>query len=262
MAEAIAVSLSAPGPEHPLSLTGSLTLNGEPVSVEIGIDRLGKAMAGERFDLQASLASSMIDVSWRGAVQSAPLPGLDGAFALDIASVATLASWLGQPLPDDQPDPGPLKIDAKLVAEGRTVALIEAVIAGDGLQATAHGSIEIGEITRVAFRLEGDRLDIDRYLPLPKPHGGEPRGMAMAAEDPLAGLSEIPFDLAALAALDIDVAIKLNAVAAMGYQAGPIAIAVQSRDAVLAHVRQLWGYDIHLEGIDLESGEVVFEAKA
>jgi len=39
-------------------------------------------------------------------------------------------------------------------------------------------------------------------------------------------------------------------------------LAEQSRDAVLAHVRHLWGYDVHLEGIDLESGEVIFEAEA
>ena len=39
-------------------------------------------------------------------------------------------------------------------------------------------------------------------------------------------------------------------------------LAEQSRDDVLTYVRRLWGYDVHLEGVDLESGDTIFDAKA
>ena len=43
--------------------------------------------------------------------------------------------WLQQPLPDDQPDPGPLNVSAVFKTEGEKVVLEEALISGDALDA-------------------------------------------------------------------------------------------------------------------------------
>ncbi len=40
-----------------------------------------------------------------------------------------------------------------------------------------------------------------------------------------------------------------------------ITLAERSRNEVLAHVRQLWGYDVRLEGVDAETGDQVYVAQ-
>ncbi len=44
------------------------------------------------------------------------------------------------------------------------------------------------------------------------------------------------------------------------YTVTGIPLAEKSRDEVLAHVRRLWGYDVRLDGVDAESGEIRYEA--
>ena len=41
-----------------------------------------------------------------------------------------------------------------------------------------------------------------------------------------------------------------------------ITLSERSRNEVLGHIRQLWGYDVRLEGIEDESGEILYAAKA
>lgn len=253
-AAAISISVTAPGADQAATVKGGMTLNGEALTLDVGVTPLGAAMAGGRFDLTTALASSLVSLDWQGAIQPGPVPGADGTLALDIASVGTLAAWLGQPLPADQPDPGPLKLDAKLVAEGNTVALTEATIAGDGLSATAHGSLETGDVTKVSLRLEGDRLDIDRYLPPPVPApAGQPAATdaeAAAPADPFAALPDEPFQLAALQAIEADIGIKLGGLGAMGYELGPLDIALRTRDgAQVLEISELGLYGGNVSGI-------------
>ena len=184
VAEALNIELTAPAPESPLNLKGSVTLNGEPVTIDVLADSFGQALAQERFSLVASVSSALVSAGYDGAVEQSPVPGLDGSMSVDIGSVGALASWLGQPLPEGQPDPGPFKLDATLVADGSAVTLTEAKIVGDGLDATASGSFEqAGGTTKVVFNLEGGRIDVDRYLPPPAPATAEP---AAAPPEPAA----------------------------------------------------------------------------
>ena len=239
--EAKDVTLSAANtaPEAPSTFQGRMTLNDEPVALDLSIDTLGKLTRSEQAKVALALNTKHAIAKFDGTAQQRPVPGLNGVFDLDIPSVGRLAAWLKQPLA--QADPGPIKIHAAFVAEGSKSTLQEATIAGTGLNAKASGSIDAsGATTRVTAVVESGVLDVDRYLP-PQARlatSGQPltkasAGLPAAPQAGLAGLSDRPFDLAALRKLDADIKVSIAGIKAMGYEIGRIAFAAAAKGGVL-----------------------------
>lgn len=169
------LSLDLPGLAQPPSLTGEVVYNKRKVALQVGLDPLDRVLSGEDFALLASVESELVKLDYDGSVQQQPLPGLDGRLTFASSSLGQLAAWLGQPLPDGQPDPGPLEIDAKLTADGDKAALESASVTGKAVSATASGSYDgSGEILRFDGKLDVAKLDLNAYLP--------PPGEAQAAE--------------------------------------------------------------------------------
>ena len=130
------------------------------------------------------------------------MPGLDGTFDLDVPSVGKLAAWLGQPLDESQPDPGPLNVHAVLAADGDKVALNEATIKGKALMVNAKGSFDgSGAVAQFAADVVIELADLNAYLP-PEEEGGEAAEAAEAEAAPAGekaeGWSEEPIDFSAL----------------------------------------------------------------
>jgi len=239
------LAVDLPGQAKSPSLKGSLVYNREKVKLDVIVDPLDKVLGGETFALKADVASSKVALGYDGAVQQQPLPGLDGGFHLDVPSVGSLAAWLGQPLPEDQPDPGPLNVTAVLQAAGEKITLQQATIEGDKLKARVSGNVEVGkEVTKVALDVSGGFLDIDRYLPAPaaanKKSGAgtatkkaKSAGNGPAAGNILASLPDDPIDLKAFKALDADIKVALDGVKAGGVEVAPIQAVVAAKDGVL-----------------------------
>ncbi len=226
------VALDLPGLESPPTLTASVVYNKERVAVDVTLDPIKTVLAGERFALKVAVASNLVNVRYDGAVQQAPVPGLDGTFDLDIASVGELAAWLGQPLDAAQPDPGPLKVHAKLSADGPKVVIEEATITGTELDAKASGSFDgSGEIAKVVLKIESGVLDIDRYLP-PPTEAAEPAPQTADA-DPLAALPTEPFDLAPLRQTEAEVTVAIGGIKAMGFEVGRVALTTTLKGGLL-----------------------------
>ncbi|MFB3093149.1 MAG: AsmA-like C-terminal region-containing protein, partial [Dehalococcoidia bacterium] len=131
-----------------------------------------------------------------GLVQQHPLPGLDGALSLEVASVGELAAWLGQPLPAGQPDPGPLNMQVSLAADGAKLAIKSATINGKAAEATASGSFDgTGEIAKFDGKVHVAHLDLNAYLPPPSEEEAAPAGDKAQAPQ---GWSEEPIDFSPL----------------------------------------------------------------
>ncbi|MCZ6524251.1 MAG: AsmA family protein, partial [Alphaproteobacteria bacterium] len=213
------------------------TVNDEPVIADLSIDSPAKVLARERFAVTAALRSERLSAGLEGVVQQAPVPGFDGALSLDIDSVGELMAWLEQPLDPSQPDPGRLRVRARLAAEGARVALEEATIEGEALEARARGSFDgSGEIAVVTLEVESGVLDIERYLPPPVDEA--PAAAAAAADDgpvanPLAALSDQPLDLSALRQTKADVKINIGGVKAAGFEIGRVALTLALDGGVL-----------------------------
>jgi AsmA protein len=234
----LSLKLALAGLGSPFTLTGRLTLNDEPVALDVSLDSPKAMLGGERAKVALVLASKHINASYDGAVQQQPIPGLDGALDLDVPSVGALAAWLGQPLDEAQPDPGPLEVHAALTADGPKVVLKEAIIKGKALDVRASGSFDgSGDIAKVVVNIESGVLDIDRYLP---PPSGEAKPAAEQAERPagpedmLAMLPTEPFDLSPLRQTEANVNVAIGGIKAMGFEVGRIAFATTLKNGVLA----------------------------
>ena len=243
---ALTLAVDLPGLEDAPSLKADMVYNAEPVAVAVDLAPLRQVLSGDPFDLAATVGAKHLDLSYAGKVQQQPVPGLDGQFDLDIASVGQLAAWLGQPLDDAQPDPGPLKVSALFKADGGKVALERAEITGDGLAATANGSFDAsGDITKIALNVESGVLDIDRYLPPPAEAAAAqeaPTHQRMHGDpgDMLAGLPDEPIDLTPLRQTEADINVTLGGVKAAGFEFGRLALATVLQGGVLdAELREL-----------------------
>ncbi|MDH3474953.1 MAG: AsmA family protein, partial [Rhodospirillales bacterium] len=240
-AKDIGVTLGLAGLNSPFTMAGKLNLNGEDVTLDLSLDTPGGLLGGERALAKAALAAPRISAAYDGGLQQKPVPGLDGTFGLDIPSVGQLAAWLGRPLDPAQPDPGPLKVQARFSGDGAKVALEEATIKGDALDAKASGSFDgSGEIMKLALKVESGVLDIDRYLP---PPSEAPRATKARADGdrpkqrpghPLEALPDEPIDLSPLRQAEADVAIDIGGIKAVGFEVGHIAFTTTLKGGVLA----------------------------
>ena len=231
--------LDLPGLDASPKLDASAIFNGQKVTVAVATAPLGEVMGGDPFNLDAKVDSKLVTAGYAGTVQQQPVPGLDGQFDLNVGSVGQLMTWVGQPLPKDQPDPGPLTVAARFKSDGAKATLEEAKISGDGLDATATGSVDAsGDVKKIAMVIEGGVLDVDRYLPPPKPamEAEAPADTAPPAspQDLLAGLPDEPIDLSALKGNEADIKVNLGGVKAMGYELGKVALNLLLQDGKLA----------------------------
>ncbi|MCZ6847222.1 MAG: AsmA family protein, partial [Alphaproteobacteria bacterium] len=240
-AKGIALKVALADLGSPLSLTGRLTLNDEPVTLDLSVKTPRDLLSGKSAAIQTALVTKHLTIGFDAKIQQQPVPGLDGAFKLDIASVGKLAAWLGQPLDKALPDPGPLKVRATFKGDGAKVALKQATIEGKGLKAQATGSFDgTGKIAKVVLNVESGVLDIDRYLPPARGKRGQkeitagpPKGQKKAA-DMLAALSEEPLDWSALRQTDADVRIAIGGIKVAGFVIGRVAFTTRLTKGVLA----------------------------
>ncbi len=202
------LDLDLPGGDKPPTLSAGAVYNGERVDVTASLATLRQLVAGERFPEKLALASKLVTVRYDGAVQQKPVPGLDGAFDVDVPSVGKLAAWLGKPLDARQPDPGPLKAHAVLKSDGAKLALKEAAITGKAIKATAEAAFDAGR-TPATFdaKIDVAQADLNAYLP-----PAEKAAAAKPAPQPATGWSTEPFDLAPLGAASGKAELTLAAV--------------------------------------------------
>lgn len=228
--------------ESPLTMQGQMTLNDQPIKAELSVDTLDKLRRGEQAKVKLALDTRYATAKFDGTAQQRPVPGLNGAFDLDVPSVGKLAAWLHQPLPSGQPDPGPLRIRAVFATDGAKSVLKEATIAGTALNVKASGSLEAsGGLTKVTAVVDSDVLDIDRYLPPQTPSKSAPKAPARSGggpkfvpTDPFARLSDRPFDLTPLRKLDADIEVSIGGIKAMGYDVGRIAFTAMAKGGVVS----------------------------
>lgn len=254
------VAISMPELSRPLAAKIALTLNAEPTTLDIAVDTPQAVMAGRPATIVAALESKHIRMRLDGKAAEGGGTGFAGIFDLDMPSVGQLARWLGRPLEPGQADPGRLKLHAEFDAAQSGANLKTLTIEGAGVQATASGAVAManGDPSKVAFKLDGGVLDVDRYLPKPvarattpgqpAPSAGKP-APARAAGDPLAMLSDAKFDLKPFRNKEIDVRINLQGIKALGYDIGRVDMAaLMSGGKLDATVREIQLYNGKIVG--------------
>ena len=272
--EASDINLKASLPEIAgrLALDGGLTLNQQPVELDIALSSPRSLLDGAPTALTALINSELIQTGYDGGLQTKPVPGLDGTFKLDVASVGKLMTWLQQPLAEDQPDPGPVNILATFKADGTKATIEEATIKGDALDAKASGSFDIsGDVKRIALNLESGVLDIDRYLPPPAKREAAPKrapsGEGRKPKNPmdmLAQISDAPFDLDPLRKTNADITVAMNGVKAAGFEVGKIVFTTKlDGGSLVADLTELALYGGNVTGkVNLQGADDVLSVDA
>jgi AsmA protein len=251
-------ALAMPELSQPLVSKISMILNEEPTTLDATVDTPQAVMSGRSATVKVALQSKRITLRLDGNAKQGTEAGMAGVLDLDVPSVGQLASWLGRPL--DRPDPGALKLHSEFDAAPSAVTLKTATIQGAGLQATATGALEMadGAVRKMALKVDGGVLDVDRYLPKPaRPAAVAPRQAPTARPserkgapgDIFAALSDKRFDLGPLRNMGCDVGINLQGIKAMGFEVGRIDTAMVMRGGKgTATIREIQLYGGRIAG--------------
>jgi AsmA protein len=196
--DGLRAELDLPGMASATTAKVALRLNGEALDLNLSVDTPKQAMNGEAFGLDLALASAPATASIKGTVQQQPVPGLDGALSADIPSLGGLLAWIGQPLPEGQPDPGPVKLAGSLATDGGKVTLKSLDIEGKAAKATANGFVDpTGNVTLFGGEVWIANLDLNAYLPPPAKKKAPAEDAAPADAGPK-GWSTEPIDFSPL----------------------------------------------------------------
>ncbi|MGF1641479.1 MAG: AsmA-like C-terminal region-containing protein, partial [Rhodospirillales bacterium] len=199
---ALKANATLQGLEGPPSLRAEAIYNRERLEADLALDPLKTVLGENRFRATLDVRSAMLSASYRGWIQQAPVPGLDGRFEADVPSVGKLAAWLGRPLAAGQPDPGPLAVQAVFKGGANRIALEQATLEGKAVRASASGSYDgAGLVPSFKAAVVVEEADLDAYLPPPSPAAKPARPAAAPAAPRPTGWSEEPLDLSALAAV-------------------------------------------------------------
>lgn len=222
----------------PLQVKGKMTLNDEPVTADVAVDSLARLSQAQPAKVKLAIGGKYLQANFDGAAQQRPVPGLDGTFDLDVASVGQLMAWLKMPMDKSRPDPGPLKVHAVFASDGAKASLKEATVKGTALDLRASGSLDTsGKAKKLVLDLQSGVLDIDRYLPPQSPQrppqAAAPQRAPAGPTNPFAALSDKPFDLDMLRAADADVKVAIGGVKALGYEVGRIAFTMKATGGVM-----------------------------
>jgi hypothetical protein len=255
-----------PGLSGAPRIEGRVVYNNETTDLAVRLAPIDQIMAGDDFAVEVSLDSRLLTLRYAGNIRQPPTPGADGTLEVKLDSVPELAAWLGQPLPESQPDPGPLSLKLVFSADGNTpqAVLEELIIEGEGLRARATGMVDAsGPVPVLVLDIEGDEVDIDRYLPPPVPEAFADAPSvedAAPAGDMLAGVPEEPFDLTPLHAVEAQIRIRLGGIKASGFAAGPIDFALGLHQGILtANLQELglYGGGVSAQVVLRDAGEAL-----
>jgi AsmA protein len=205
-----ALSVETAGFERPATMKARVVYNQEKVAFDVAIAALKPALMGQVVDLTAALTSDPLTARYSGKVQNRPIPGLAGNLDLQIPSVAKLLAWLDNPLPKNQPDPGPLGVKAVIAIDGAKLALEEAVIEGKALKATAMARLDGGQkVKRFDVNIEIHEADLNAYLPARNKK--EKETVPETSKEP-SGWNEEPIDVSALRQAEGQATVKIGRV--------------------------------------------------
>jgi AsmA protein len=176
--------------DRPIPLSFSALLDGQPLSMEGTVGPVGKTPGKGNIPVDLSLnALKQLDLNLKGKiVDPAVSPQFDLAIQLAPFSPRKLMAGLGQGFPVETTDPEVLNLvgfKATVAGDPQRVSVSDGVLNLD--QSTLKFSVKAKDFMKpdVAFDLDLDEIDVDRYLP-PKKETKPAEGEKAAKKAPAA----------------------------------------------------------------------------
>jgi AsmA protein len=191
--------------DNPATLNAAFNYREERVSVDGTVGSPRAILEKRETTLDAVVRSDPLNASFDGTFN--PETGaLVGALESRGASLRQLLAWIGSPMADGGGF-GAFDVAGQLRREGDTIALTEATLGLDHIQASGNLSIvtQENERLRIDGALTAPRIDLNTYLPAPA-QGAEAGGVAVDQ-----GWSNDPIDFTGLRALDANLSLSVGA---------------------------------------------------
>jgi AsmA protein len=209
---AINVTLLLPDLQSPLQANGSLDYKGETITLQLGAETPGALLDGgaSPVTLKLDTASAAVGFDGRvdaGAASDPSASAASGKLDLQVSSIRDLAAWLAEPLAFEGDGLRTLDITAQLDAGAQRVALSDATIGLDDIEAKAELTADLsGAVPKVEGRLDLGAVDLDPYLP-PAQEDSSDQGGGDAGPS---GWSDEPIAVPALDVAEVDFALSLE----------------------------------------------------
>ena len=162
----VSVSLDMPDVARPtlslpLTLDGSLTYNGERLTINGRLENFGALMGGRSTSARLSIGSNIINAGFEGMIGK---ESVSGALKLGAHSVRSFAAWLGNPLPPGNGF-GLVALEGTFASRDGVYSLSHAHLAFDSMNLNGDFSIDTKP---QKLTLHGsatiDRIDVNPYL--------------------------------------------------------------------------------------------------
>jgi len=248
----------------PLEVSGKFVLNERPVTLTLALDSPGQLMRGEGASLATTIDSALLQANFDLEAWLSPHLGANGSIDIRSPSVGQLAQWLDRPLGQSE-DPGELQLSGRVSGTQTKTTLHALTLSNTDWHLTATGEVAFDETpTRLSLDIEGDRIDLDRYLPKPvkaprRVHVG-PTGGDQAA----IGLDD-PIDLSVLGDFQGEVRIALDGLKVRDFEIGKTVFRAALKDKIAkVELGELGLYEGRLVGqvnLDASGPEPTLDAK-
>ena len=176
--------------DRPVNVTFSARLDKQPFSLKGNVGPIGKMLGKGAIPLDLSVrALEQVDIGLKGNVMDpASEPNFDLAINVSPFSPRKLMGAMGKALPVSASDPGVLNrvsFKARIKGDPKNVSVSDGVLDAD--ESKVNFMIKAGSLAKplVAFNMDLDQIDLDRYLPptgqkeAGQKGGGEKKGKAV-----------------------------------------------------------------------------------
>lgn len=257
--EAVNLALTLTNLDTPLTADGGATLNGEAVSLRLGVEEPRALLTGGATTVDAEVQSDTVALTYSGSLaRGADGPTAGGLVVLNVPSMAALSRWLDIPLGAAAVIER-ISIDGELAMANEEIAFRQARIRLDDMSATGDLTIDMsGGKPSLRGGLAVDRLDVNRFMPpaVAEPAGGPPQdqdeGQAQAQDQSragsqrqdrprgqgagapvAAGWSNEPIDVSGLQAANVDFALTADSLLFRNIEVGASAVDLKLVDGLL-----------------------------
>ena len=158
--------------DRPIGVTFSARLDKQPFSLKGNVGPIGKMLGKGTIPLDLSVrAFEQVDIGLKGnVVDPATQPKFDLTINVSPFSPRKLLAAMGKALPVSTSDPGVLNrvsFKAAIKGDSKNVSVSDGVMDMD--ESKVNVTIKVGDFEkpRIAFNMDLDQIDLDRYLPPP-----------------------------------------------------------------------------------------------
>jgi len=248
----------------PLELSGKLDLNERPVVLTAVLDSPGSLIRGEGARLATTIESDLLQVSLDLEAWLAPQLGANGSIDVQAPSVGQLAQWLDRPL-GQMEDPGALRLSGRVSSTETRATLHALALSSADWDLTVSGAVAFDEVPiRLSLNIEGDRVDLDRYLPKRAEAPRRVRFGSPGKAQEEAGLDD-PIDLSMLQDFQGEVRIALDGLKVRDFEIGRTIFLAKLKDRVvsveLGELSLYGGRLVGLLSLDASGPEPALDAK-